>query len=162
MDRWVAGCGFVGLNPYSMKKAIITLIFLATCVSMAGDDDGIDVTQSDKAYFVKLRHAILTDNEKWISKELRCYPFPVILPSGLIRVKNEEALKSQFGKIFTPKLKKVVRNQSPNSLSASLQGVMVGNGEIWFSEIFVTNENKLKLEYRIISISDPPIPMEDK
>jgi hypothetical protein len=147
-----------------MKKKIINIALLMVCsvFSIARDDDGFEVTSSDKAYFTQLQHAILTDDEKWISKELSWYPFPVILPSGILRIKNEQELKTLFDKIFSPKIKKIVRNQSPDSLSESENGLMVGDGEIWFGELWVTNNGKAGFEYRITAIADPPIPMEDK
>jgi hypothetical protein len=124
--------------------------------------NGVALTQADKAYFVGLQHAILTDDEKWISKELCFYPFTVNLASGTVKIRNDEELKKQFKRIFDAEMKKVVRNQSPDSLFKNWQGLMVGDGEIWFGEIGVTNGNKMDIEYRILAISVPPIKFEAK
>jgi hypothetical protein len=45
---------------------------------------------------------------------------------------------SQFGKnyyrILTPAVRKAIEKQSPECFFANWQGVMIGDGEVWFEE----------------------------
>jgi hypothetical protein len=54
-------------------------------------------------------------------------------------------------------MKKVVRDQSAESLFQNSVGLMVGDGEIWFGQIGVTKGNKMVWEYKILAISVPPL-----
>jgi len=141
------------------------MIFCTTRL-MADDDDyngpEITLTKADKAYFQQLQHAVLTDDEKWISKEVVQYPFFVNMPTGTFKLKNEKELKRDFKSIFCPKIKKAVARQSSDSLFKNWQGLMVGDGEMWFGQIGVTNGDKMVWEYKILAINVPPFDFWNK
>jgi hypothetical protein len=139
-----------------MKKLLVIMALLASwtgSLTAYDDDIGVDVNVSDRAYFNQLQRAILANDEKWVSKELCSYPFSIFLPAGTVEIKDEKDFKKQFNRIFNSEMKKVLRDQSPNSLFKNWQGLMIGNGEIWFGEIGVTNKNKMQLEYKILAIN---------
>ena len=141
------GCD--NLDEYPFKGVVP----LPSSASAPVDDYSLNVTASDREYFSRLQRAILGDDVAWVSQELCCYPFSVRLPKGrTIKIKNEELLKGKFDTIFSPEMKKIVRDQSPDSLFKNWQGLMIGNGEIWFGEIGVTNGDKMVWEYKILSI----------
>jgi hypothetical protein len=118
-------------------------------------DDYLSLSPSDKVYFKQIQKAVLTVDAKWLSQAFFNHPFIVYLPEGHIKLQSEGDLKKHFKAIFNTKLKEVVRNQSPDSLFKNWQGVMIGDGEIWFSEIGETNGNKLIWQDRIIAINVP-------
>lgn len=97
------------------------------------------ITTSDKAFFESIRNAILANDVEWLSIAVS---YPIVLRSskGEFKLENKGDLKARFTLIATPRVKSVVRNESPASLFKNWQGVMVGNGEIWFSEIAQTDE----------------------
>ncbi len=138
-----------------MKTLISAVVLLTSCLLSLEAAEMYPVKPSDKAFFDQVRKAVLTDDVEWLSRALSSYPFTVKLKAGQIKLKNEADLKKHAPAILTAKLKEVVRNQSPDSLFKNWQGVMVGSGEIWFSEIGKTNENKLVWVYRITAINLP-------
>lgn len=60
------------------------------------------------------------------------YPLRVNAPSGTYMVKSRAAFLGRYRQIFTPKVRDAIRAQVADSLFANWQGVMIGNGEVWF------------------------------
>ncbi len=61
------------------------------------------------------------------------YPLTVTFPSGKdIRVKSEKELFRRYGQIFTSKLINFLKDHPPHDLFVNEQGIMIGNGDIWF------------------------------
>jgi hypothetical protein len=154
------GCDNLDKYPF---KDVTPIPSSAAAPVTPPDDYSDDVTVSDRAYFSRLQRAILGDDVGWVSKELCNYPFSVHLATGrTIKIKNEEQLKKEFKMVFNPEMKKVVRNQSPDSLFKNWQGLMVGNGEIWFGEIGDAIGGKIEWEYKILSINPDALTLPGK
>ena len=113
------------------------------------------VSTADKAFFERVRKAVLEDDVEWLSQALVSYPFTVGLEAGQIKLKSEKDLKKHAKTIFNAKLKEAVRNQSPDTLFKNWQGVMIGNGVIWFSETEQKDKGATVLVCRIIAIYVP-------
>ncbi len=112
------------------------------------------VTASDKAFFVQVRKAILTNDIRWLSEAVS---YPIVLKSGKTEYKlqNKEDFAAHASLILTAHLKTTVQNQSPESLFKNWQGVKIGTGEIWFSEVAETTGNEKTWVQRIIGINVP-------
>jgi hypothetical protein len=137
-----------------MKKRIVfTICMLISVVALHSQADMYPVTAADKAFFEKLRTAVLADDVGWLSRALDSYPFAVRSNAGEIKLKNENAFRQHFRTIFNDQMKEIVRTQSPDSLFKNWQGIMIGNGEIWFSELGETNHDKTIWVQRIIAIN---------
>ena len=138
-------------------RTLIIAIALLSCsfLSLNATPDFYPLLPSDQIYFRQIQKAVSANDVKWLSRALGGYPFTVNLPSGCIKLKNEEDLKENFAAIFNIKLKEEIRSQSQDSLFKNWQGTMIGNGEIWFSEVGETNGNKTVWSYQIIGINVP-------
>jgi hypothetical protein len=91
---------------HKMNKLVIVIgLIILSAISVMADDgyDGPEITADDKAYFKQLQHAVLTDDEKWMSKELCGYPFTVNMPTGEVNIKNKEGLKKRLREYLTLK-----------------------------------------------------------
>lgn len=110
------------------------------------------ITPADKAFFEQIKKAVLADDAESLSKII-VYPL-VIRPNGqTIKLENEADVKKSSGLIFTAKLKSAVRGQSPDSLFKNWQGIMIGNGDIWYSQIGEATTNGQRWTYRVIAIN---------
>jgi hypothetical protein len=139
-----------------MRILMIAMSLLIPCfLSLETNAQFYPVSPSDQAFFKQAQRAVLTDDVEWLSRALSNYPFTVKLKAGQIKLKNKEDLKKHAKTIFNAKLKDAIRNQSSNSLFKNWQGVMIGDGEIWFSEIGQTNEHGTAWVQRIIAINVP-------
>jgi hypothetical protein len=138
-----------------MKMLIIVIALLTSCLLSLEASETYPVSPSDQAFFKQVQRAVLADDVEWISRALSSYPFTVKLKTGQIKLQNEGDLKKHAKTIFNTKLKEAVRNQSSDALFKNWQGIMIGDGEIWFSEIGQTNKNATVWVYRIIAINVP-------
>jgi hypothetical protein len=140
-----------------MKTKIICIILASvlfgTFASSAGEDL-YPVTASDKAFFKQVQKAVLVQNWEWVSAAVS-YPIDVYLNKGTLRIATKEELKKRMPLIFGEHLKQVIRAQTEASLFKNWQGVMIGQGEIWFSEVEEKNQKdgRLTKTQRIIAIN---------
>ena len=109
------------------------------------------VTASDKAFFKQVQKAVLAEDWEWLSTSI-AYPIEVQLKKGTVRLKTKEELKKSARLIFDEGLKKVVQDQSEATLFKNWQGVMIGQGEIWFSDVGKTDQKSGQLT-KIIAIN---------
>jgi hypothetical protein len=140
-----------------MRKLIIAtvfLIFMFIAPQGKADFHMFPITVSDKAFFEQIKKAVLADDVEWFSEAVS-YPIVLRPGKGEIKLKNKNDFKEHAALIFTTHRKSVVRNQLPDSLFKNWQGVMIGDGEIWFSEVGKKTENGNVWVYRIIAINLP-------
>ena len=138
-----------------MKKVILicSVIMIFACLSHANDT--YPVTESDKDFFSLIQKALLRGDTEWLSQALSSYPFTVNMGNEHIELKSEKDLKKYAKKIFNSELKDDVRKQSSESLFKNWQGVMIGNGDIWFSEMGEKHGTNIVWRYQIIAINVP-------
>jgi hypothetical protein len=143
-----------------MKSKIIWIIALSVLVGsfvcQAGEDL-YPVTASDKAFFKQVQKAVLAEDWEWLSAAVS-YPIDVHLNKSTLRLKTKDELKKKASLIFDEHVKKVIRAQSEASLFKNWQGVMLGQGEIWFSQVEETSQKdgQVTKTQRIIAINQIP------
>ena len=141
-----------------MRKLIVTMVFLIVsflALQSEADLHYYPITVSDKAFFEKIKKAVLADDDEWFSGVVVSYPFVLRLGKAEIKLKNKADFKEHAALIFTTQLKSIVQKQSADSLFKNWQGIMIGNGEIWFSEVGEKTGNGNVWVYRIIGINLP-------
>ena len=84
-----------------------------------------------ETFFLKLQHAVDTHDVKRIATMIS-YP-PVV--NGKATVLSSDYFKKHYNDIFTKNVVAAVRRQKYGSLFGNDQGVMIGNGELWFSGV---------------------------
>ncbi len=62
------------------------------------------------------------------------YPLRVNSGKGHRVVRNSSEFVRDYDRLFTPAIRKAIDTQVPDCLFANWQGVMIGNGEVWFGE----------------------------
>jgi len=111
---------------------------------------GMTVTTNDTSFFERIKKAVLANDIEWLSGAVS-YPFVLRRSAGDILLRNRADFGKHSASILTPHLKSEVRNQSPASLFKNWQGLMIGNGVIWFSPVQEKAGEDWK--YRIIGIN---------
>lgn len=138
-----------------MKTLIVTVVCLIfSFVVFQTRADMYPVTAADKAFFKQVRKAVLTNDIKWLSEAVS---YPLVLKTGKTeyKLKNKEDFAARAPLILTSHLKTTVQSQSPDSLFKNWQGVMIGNGEIWFSEVAETTAKEKTWAHRITRVNLP-------
>jgi len=62
------------------------------------------------------------------------YPLLVIHGASRTKIKSKAELLTKYDAIFDERIRQVIARQSPRCLFGNYQGVMIGKGEVWFSE----------------------------
>ncbi len=115
------------------------------------------VTLQDKKFLEQIKKAVLTNDVEWLSGVVS-YPLGIKQNGKTITLNNSSDFKKYATTILTAHLKSAVQNQLPDSLFKNWQGVMIGNGAIWFSAIKETPDDDWR--HRIIGINPEHRPIE--
>lgn len=94
---------------------------------------GLEVTARDKAFFQELRSAVDKGDRAWLAS-LPC-GVKVNRKSGASQDYSPAKVARAYDKIITPAVKRAIDAQDPDQLFKRDMGVMVGDGEVWFSEV---------------------------
>ncbi|MBB3105350.1 putative component of type VI protein secretion system [Azomonas macrocytogenes] len=85
-------------------------------------------------FFAKLQGAFASDDQAMVAS-LVDYPFQTRIGEKSVKIRDTAHFVANYDEIVTTKVKNAVAKQDYASLFANWQGVMVGNGELWFSGI---------------------------
>jgi len=107
------------------------------------------LTAEDKDFFEHIKAAVLADDAVWLSTNIS-YPLKL---GDTLTLQNTTNFLEQSTNIFNDHLKSVLRNQSADVLFKNWQGVMIGNGVVWFSETQDDSNKEAPLVYRITAIN---------
>lgn len=87
-----------------------------------------------RQFFETLQKAV-ADDDKAAVAALVDYPFQARIKGKAVKLKDAAHFVTSYDQIMTAKVKQAVAKQSYATLFANWQGVMIGDGEIWFSGV---------------------------
>ena len=99
------------------------------------------------AFFEKLKKAVAENDRQTVAAMVQ-YPFKARISGKAVTIRDAAHFVADYDKVFTAKVRKAVSNQTYPNLFANWQGVMIGDGEVWFSGI--DDKNTVK----IIAVND--------
>lgn len=148
-----------------MRKMLIALVS-AVCLSagsagLAGAQTAAEVNGNldslfgdHKAYeqfFTKLKKAV-ADGDKQTVASMVDHPFKARISGKAVTIRDAAHFAADYDKVFTAKVKEAVAKQTYPNLFANWQGVMIGDGELWFNGICSDDACKQQT-VRIIAIT---------
>ncbi|BBH24881.1 hypothetical protein Back11_62260 [Paenibacillus baekrokdamisoli] len=92
---------------------------------------GIADAKAFDTMFEAVQAAVAKDDKETVAANI-LYPLRVNGTGSAMKVENKEEFLKQYDMIFTAPVKQALAQQKIDSLFVNYQGVMVGNGEIWF------------------------------
>jgi len=104
------------------------------------------------AFFEKLKKAV-AENDKQTVASMVDYPFKARINGKAVTIRDAAHFAADYDKVFTAKVKEAVANQTYEKLFANWQGVMIGDGEVWFSGI-CNNDACEQQTVRITAVND--------
>jgi len=104
------------------------------------------------AFFEKLKKAV-AENDKQTVASMVDYPFKARINDKAVTIRDAAHFAADYDKVFTTKIKEAVAKQNYQNLFANWQGVMIGDGEVWFSGI-CNNDACEQQTVRIIAVND--------
>ncbi|WP_309086622.1 hypothetical protein [Chelativorans sp.] len=105
-----------------------------------------------QAFFDKLKKAV-AENDKQSVASMVDYPFKARINGKAVTIRDAAHFTADYDRVFTAKVKEAVSKQTYANLFANWQGVMVGDGEVWFSGI-CKNEACEQRTVKIIAVND--------
>ncbi len=149
-----------------MRKMLIVLVS-AVCLSagsagLAGAQTAAEVNSNLNSlfgdhkpyeeFFAKLKKAV-ADGDKETVASMIDYPFQARLKGKAVKIRDQKHFVADYDQVVTAKVKDAVAKQTYPTLFANWQGVMIGDGEVWFNGICSDNSCKQQT-VRIIAIND--------
>jgi hypothetical protein len=86
-----------------------------------------------RAFLAQLQTA-LAANDKASIAAMVSFPMTQIHNGKPVRIANVGTLLKDFDRIFTPNVRAAVAHQTPRCLFGNDLGVVVNNGEVWFTQ----------------------------
>jgi hypothetical protein len=85
-------------------------------------------------FFRELQAAVAANARERVAALVN-YPLKTHIHGHVVHLRNPQQFIAQYEVLLSAKTQDVLAHQSFNSLFANSQGVMVGNGQIWFSGV---------------------------
>jgi hypothetical protein len=108
---------------------LFPLLLAASAVPSA--PDWVLQDSSYQTFLTRLQDAVRSDDRKAVI-ELIDFPLRVNSESGTRLYPDAQAVARDYDRIFTPEVRRAVLDQRFDRLFGRDQGVMIGDGEIWF------------------------------
>ena len=85
-------------------------------------------------FFEALKTAVAAGDKQAVSAMVD-YPFTARIGDKALTIRDAAQFVADYDKVITPKVKDAIAAQTYETLFANWQGVMIGNGELWFSGV---------------------------
>lgn len=85
-------------------------------------------------FLIGLQIAILTGDRSRVAT-LVDYPLEVRIGDERVTVRTADELVARYEDLFTPEVEAAIERQTYGSLFANDQGVMIGDGQVWFGGV---------------------------
>lgn len=85
-------------------------------------------------FFDNLKKAVAADDKAVVAAMIE-YPFQVRIGGKSLKIRDAAHFIADYDQVITAKVKHALQGQTYETLFANWQGVMVGQGEIWFSGV---------------------------
>ncbi len=122
----------------------IALALVATAVrTLAAQDILADSTNArEQRAFVALQRAVAVHDLEAVASQF-LYPFRVNRQGRNPElITTRQGLIKAYALILTPRVRRAIERQHPDSLFHNDQGSMVGDGEVWISTLCTDRERK--------------------
>jgi hypothetical protein len=110
-------------------SVLLSLLLAASPVPSA--PDWVLQDRSYQTFLTRFQDAVRYDDRKAVL-ELIDFPLRVNSESGTRLYPDAQSVARDYEEIFTPEVRRAVLDQQFDRLFGRDQGVMIGNGEIWF------------------------------
>ncbi len=87
-----------------------------------------------QVFFSDLKKAIAADDKAKVAAMVS-YPFRTRIAGKRVTLRNAAAFRKNYNAIVTPRVKQSVAKQDFEALFSNAEGLMVGDGEVWFSTV---------------------------
>jgi hypothetical protein len=112
--------------------------------------------QPHEAFLARLKDAVAAGDRRSVAAMI-AYPLETQVRGKPLTLAAPEDVVQSYNELFTPPVVAAIGRQSYATLFATAEGVMVGDGEVWFSGI-CEDETCADVTVRIIALNPPLAP----
>lgn len=120
-------CGFVSLQPLRAQPE-------QPCEGSTVDIQGPKTAKAARAFLAQLQTAVQANDKDKIAGMIS-YPLNVIHGKKRARIRDKQTFLARYDNIFDEHIRQTILKQSARCLFGNANGEMIGNGEVWFSEM---------------------------
>jgi hypothetical protein len=91
-----------------------------------------------RAFFERLKRAVATRNKRALAS-MAHFPLAVAVGNDTVTLADASAFEQRYADFMTPPLIALVGRTTFDDLFANYQGVMIGNGAVWFGPVCELN-----------------------
>jgi hypothetical protein len=117
-------------------RLLVTLLFGLFALSLpspANPSDFYTVTEADKKFLSEVVDSVGRKDAVWIADRM-VYPISVVTTKGTRLVKKKEEFTKLASQELTDSIRAKIAEAAKKQSFKNCQGVMVGDGILWFSE----------------------------
>ena len=104
------------------------------CAGSTVDIQGEKTAKAARAFLAELQTAVQANDKDKIAGMVS-YPMNFIHHGQRARIRSKQSFLARYDTIFNEHVRKTILGQSAHCLFGNDQGEMIGNGEVWFSEM---------------------------
>ncbi|EXL10615.1 hypothetical protein BG36_01945 [Aquamicrobium defluvii] len=127
---------FLGIVAATLVSLAVPLPALANPVTEMNDT--LDTLFGDHAryhaFFDTMKKSVAAGDKAAVAAMIE-YPFQARIGGKSLKIRDAAHFIADYDQIITAKVKHALQTQTYETLFANWQGVMVGDGEIWFSGV---------------------------
>jgi hypothetical protein len=122
------------------SRVLLTLAALIPCMPLwaQGVDARLDQLFGEhnpyRSFFQELKTAVAAQDRTRVAGMVS-YPLTVRLDGHPVQLKTPQELLAHYAQLLPPSTQQALASQSYEALFVNSQGVMIGNGQIWFSGV---------------------------
>lgn len=120
-------CAFISLQPLRAQAE-------QPCEGSTVDTQGAKTAKAARAFLAQLQTAVQANDKDKIAGMIS-YPLNVIHGGKRARVRDKQTFLARYDNIFDEHIRQTILKQSARCLFGNANGEMIGNGEVWFSEM---------------------------
>jgi len=133
----------------SFNMCLLALLLLSAASSMAlsgqsgideqcdgstVDTQGPETAKAARAFLAELQAAVRANDKQKIAGMVS-YPVNVIHGGKRAHIRDKQTFLARYDSLFDEHLRKVILEQSAHCLFGNANGEMIGQSEVWFSEL---------------------------
>lgn len=148
-----------------MRKALLVLVSTLSIMSGVGVaqaqtaaevNGNLDALFGDhvpyEKFFDALKKAVGSGDKAAVAAMVD-YPFQARISGKAVKIRDQKHFVADYDRIVTGKVKNALAKQTYATLFANWQGVMIGDGEVWFNGVCGDDSCKQQT-VRIIAVND--------
>lgn len=123
----------LGLVAAILVRSALNQVATPTCGHSTVADFSANLQPKADAFLASLKAAVKSPDKRKVAAMVR-YPLLINTSNGRKQIGTSAQLIAEYDRLFTTSVRKAIEEQTAACLFANWQGVMIGDGEVWFDE----------------------------